>query len=877
MKKFTKKLAVMLVLAMIVGMFSGVMSASAASAWSFKTADAEIAVNGTINMAKNEYANFDLYKNGVEVNAADYSVVWASSDSAVVWVNTKTGQARADKGATMATETGTAVVSATITNLKTGAEAIRSFTVNVGKVSAVLSVEVVDVEADQTLEIGKEYALKSITTDAEGNVLNFKQTGLYRTYFCDGLTIEGGKFTAEKAGEYTIIVAGYASKAAAAAATDATDAVVTGEIKVVVANNAPEFVSVKLAAVNKLDVTMSTELTATEASAIKLARVINGKDVDVTALIKKVSLSSDGTVITVETYSDFVNENVYKLSLANVEEPIEYTIAIGKAVAVKFSKPTDVKAVINTGIDIAVKYVDANGIEVSAPTGTLEISAAASSYAYYDSANKKLYIYKAGETVDLTAKFTLTSEYNADWSNKTLTSDTITVVGVDASSITLVAGSAQYNVLTAKDFSKTNTEIFLNDTGYSLFYQVKKTDDSYDSTFVYQVLNSGIIFINSATGAITPLASGTANVMVSKADGSYVDVVSIVVKPAAETKGMNIALSGSNTATNATGLGGTVTYTAKYVDQYGKETDVTANTLTVTSVGTTIFPPAKVSTATAGKVIFTTEGVTKGNYNLKITNGTYTSYVQVIVSEPDTNGIVSFKVKATKTAIDTAIGADSVIGDYAVTYTVVGLDKNNAEYALVTEGTTLKYLGTNTTVTDVTITLKNSSGNVVATGADTLVYSAVKAGTGAYAVSGAAVTKAAAGNYIASASVTMGTNAARDAIVAGLTISNSSVAPVVTLAKGAFTISKAQVVSMAALKAYIATESNGVITLPDDESGYTLAISGITYKTAISNNSYISGQLLIEKVYVTKTFTAKSNVEYFEISFNRVVDITITD
>ena len=51
MRKLSKKISMLMVLAMLVGLFSGVVSASAASAWSFGSSKYAVAVNGSINMA----------------------------------------------------------------------------------------------------------------------------------------------------------------------------------------------------------------------------------------------------------------------------------------------------------------------------------------------------------------------------------------------------------------------------------------------------------------------------------------------------------------------------------------------------------------------------------------------------------------------------------------------------------------------------------------------------------------------------------------------------------------------------------------------------------------------------------------------------------
>lgn len=133
-KKVSGYIGLIVMLAILFGVFGKADTAQAASAWSFEAGSGKkITVNGTVSFKKNEYQNINLYKNGKEVkeNDATYKVVWSSSDSDVVWVDQKTGQMRADKFKKMTAERAKAKITATITNKKTKAVANRSFTIQV--------------------------------------------------------------------------------------------------------------------------------------------------------------------------------------------------------------------------------------------------------------------------------------------------------------------------------------------------------------------------------------------------------------------------------------------------------------------------------------------------------------------------------------------------------------------------------------------------------------------------------------------------------------------------------------------------------------------------------------------------------------------------
>ena len=223
MRKLSKKISMLMVLAMLVGLFSGVVSASAASAWSFASGKYAVAVNGSINMESKEYADFDLLKDGAA--PAGYTVAWASSDEDVVWVNAKTGQLRANKFG-KAADGDKAVISATFTNTATKKSATRSFTIVLGAAKADFTVEAADV----TIALGEEVKFAPVVKDAAGNVVKFATHKSYNGYFLDGKAI-ANPWTPEEAGEYTVTVAQFAKKADV---TDLAKAVRKDEVKVTV-------------------------------------------------------------------------------------------------------------------------------------------------------------------------------------------------------------------------------------------------------------------------------------------------------------------------------------------------------------------------------------------------------------------------------------------------------------------------------------------------------------------------------------------------------------------------------------------------------------------------------------------------------------------
>ena len=168
MRKLSKKISMLMVLAMLVSLFSGVVSASAASVWSFKSTNGkfDVAVKETIIMEKNEYADFDLYKEGEKVTKATYTAVWESSDPDVVWVDATNGRLRADKfGKAEAGDK--AMISATFTNVETKKSATRSFYI---EIAADPVVEEPEVEYMIAVNFGDEAFLAGDKYDLEGVV-----------------------------------------------------------------------------------------------------------------------------------------------------------------------------------------------------------------------------------------------------------------------------------------------------------------------------------------------------------------------------------------------------------------------------------------------------------------------------------------------------------------------------------------------------------------------------------------------------------------------------------------------------------------------------------------------------------------------------------
>lgn len=140
MKHYFRKIGILVVLSMVICLLDRANPGQAASAWSFFSTGSgkQIAVNETITLKKNVQRTISIYKNGKEIkeNNATYKIRWSSSNSDVVWVDSKSGVLQTDKFEKMKSDTARAKITAKITNKKTGATTKKSFNIKVKEKAA---------------------------------------------------------------------------------------------------------------------------------------------------------------------------------------------------------------------------------------------------------------------------------------------------------------------------------------------------------------------------------------------------------------------------------------------------------------------------------------------------------------------------------------------------------------------------------------------------------------------------------------------------------------------------------------------------------------------------------------------------------------------
>ena len=546
MRKLTKKISMLMVLAMLVGLFSGVVSASAASAWSFKSGKYDVAVGGEINMQKDEFADFDLLKDGKAPEG--YTVAWASSDEDVVWVNAESGKLRADKFG-KAEDGDKAVISATFTNETTGKSATRSFTIVVGEV------EVPDYKIqieDIAVELGAEVKFAPVVMLGE-EVVKFATHKSYNGYFLDGKAITN-PWTPEEAGEYTVTVAQFAAKADVA---DLAKAVRKIDVKVVVELDAATMTA-KQTALNVVELTFNDAAWAAKAaSEIKVAQVIDG--VDIAELVKKAEAKD--AVVTVTLFNNLAANATYKFAygedcVASVvganSDPYSIKV-VSKKVAANTLGQAEIKVYNSVGIDVttdALKYA----AEFSADENT-----------FCDvQADGSIYFFEVGKTVVVKAKFDM------GWDSEGNELKDLEAVGeytsVDAVTYSKPNGYALSNGTKAnKDLTyATSLKISLSDEDYALVAKYEEAPFNADvvtkyiaagsdehgnnAAYTYKSTNESVLLVNSATGEFLPCKEGYASVYIKKGD-TVIGSVSVKVDGARKLNTFTASIADKKLAT----------------------------------------------------------------------------------------------------------------------------------------------------------------------------------------------------------------------------------------------------------------------------------------------------------------------------------------
>jgi len=528
MRKLSKKISMLMVLAMLVSLFSGVVSASAASSWSFynKTDDAIVEVKDSIEMESNQFADFDLYKDGKAFDTDVYTVKYESSDEDVVWVDAKNGKLRADKyGKAEAGDK--AVVSAKIENKNTGAKTTKSFTIVIAEEEVEVEYAIVSDMADEVYLTGEKYALKAVVT-ADGVA-----TDDAVVLSIDGAAIT--EFAPTKAGDVTIV---------ATATIDGEE--ITEKFVVTVKESVPEVVAAKQTALNTVAVTFNSAAWAKKAAeSLNTFKVTyKSNDQDITDYIKSVAVdANDANTVLVTLYNDLSEKVPYTFAFVGYDcavtvvgadaKPVEIKVIGGKVVVADESDASKVvvKAYNSIGADVTSKVIGAYYVNyTSADLGIANV--------YGD----KVYFYEAGKSVAITAELEMGYDENG------VKIPNLKATGV-YTSVPAYTDSAlkSFKIDTTADnwwvgYGNNLSNIAVGDTGkylYAKFDRVFAAGNSQEkkifsgncegNSYTYYSSNEAVALIDQSTGLIRPGSAGTTTLYVKNAQNQVIGSVLVTV------------------------------------------------------------------------------------------------------------------------------------------------------------------------------------------------------------------------------------------------------------------------------------------------------------------------------------------------------------
>jgi len=744
MRKFSKKIAMMMVLAMLVSMFSGIVSASAASIWSAKSVDDDnyaVVMGETIEVKKGEFINFDLFKADEEATEAGYEYTWESSDADVLFINgakgAKNGYARV-KG-----EVGEeATITATFTNLTTGKSAKRSFDVVVVE-ELTADVEeaeyLIDVNfGDEPFLVGDEYELKATVTDLDEKAVEAKVV-----FSVDGKAIEG-KYVPAEAGDVVIVAtvtideeefeAEYACTVVNANIFDVEQA----------SMNSFKMYFDELKDVSKIakgDITVSL---AAKEGALKTKQ-----------FVKEIKADKDNNVVTVTLYNNFAKDNVITAEYKG--ESAAFQAVKGNVAEIKL---TDAKVKFGEKTALPIKIYDEFGVDITSP----ELLAKVTVDKKTGSENAVI----SGLDITMWAKDKVTT-VQATYHTYTYTNGVENTFKSEIATITSVADVDTYSPISNWAITKepnkdkivwdASNMLALNDSEFKLVGKLTKTTTAVNSkTDVITTLAGGFTFESSdstvvivlADGTLIPVSKGAADILVKKGN-DVLGVYTVSVVDARKATSMEITVEGSTV----------ISYQDQVVvklavkDQYGVAMNAAKDSIAVKDVktnGDAACDKADNKITFKGDVQGAAADTTTYYRFIKV--GDATAYFEYTVKKLD-GAAVSYKFDQVAQTVDTSLAgnADKTFNEVFApkTIKVLGYDKNGMLASKNSEVKEIDPSVIGTAVTGnvvegafyVTVTKPQNAKNFTVTaGADGIKFEYMTVGADNM------VSKATAGNYV---------------------------------------------------------------------------------------------------------------------------------
>ncbi|MBO5247237.1 MAG: hypothetical protein J6B28_08280 [Eubacterium sp.] len=525
----------------------------------------------------------------------------------------------------------------------------------------------VPTEAADVLQVGSSYKFSYSLKPA-----NATSTNVWTVTGEDGMDYSfymssSGVFKPMKAGNYTIkIAAKIGSK----------------EIKsdTALVEVADFMQSVEQTAANKVKVKYSGDMRNTvEAETFTIKNTAGASIV-----AKNLAFSDDGTEVTITTYSTFKDGVTY--SVSDGVKAMNFEASVG--VPVKLEILTER---VTVGKETEIEYVlmDQKGIDVSSIySGNIEYTVEAING--YMTDNKKLYMTTVGKTATVTLKYTSKTDPNLKLEGTAV----IMCVAAETSGNT---NFTLTNMTTTPDYTlesyKDNRKVSIGKTYYA-YFRALDTDNAeikYDS-IKYESSNPDMLIITSA-GKVTPIQSGTVQIIVtaSYAGEEYTYSYDVTVAEAPY-------LSTIKLSTNSLKMSNVYnTEYHKYIgvtayDQYGESYPLTTESANISDSNVLKANIASYD-AVDNRLLIKTSSAVPGTYNYTLTltaDGKKASATFSIV-------VVSIPATGTETY---EIEIDKPVADLSLNSAVTGTQYVNIRLAKYRDGVFMNYMSyTSATVT----------------------------------------------------------------------------------------------------------------------------------------------------------------------------------
>ena len=607
-----------------------------------------------------------------------------------------------------AVNAGTAKVTVKVTAKKAGKKVSKSLkaTITVKNPSLTL-------KAANEVAVGAKETVKATVKPASTKVVFSSSDDTIATV--DATT---GEVTGVKAGEVTIT-----------AKAGKTTKTVKMAVKDVILKD------VKQASKNTISATITGKTSDIKASDV----VVTNTSTSIVNAVKSITVDkSDASKVTIETFAKMTDAKTYTVTLAGVTKEFTATDGVVNTVSVD---TVSIPYGVETDIEASAK--DVNGVVLEsfkysqAPTGYDFTIETANGY----TSGTKLYLVKKGDTAK--AKITVHSgKYDANGVETGNITTEATITAVDPEVVTV----NKFQVRVNKDSNKTfdtvadNTKVAVGDSATAYFKIMNSKDkeiaDADYNKYTVETSNKDVMITGALAAkklTITPVATGTAYLVIKDDKGNVVSTVAINIVAKREAASLVLDQAAFEASTK---VDDNKAVKVSLKDQYGDDMDtVAAADITVECVaasGTnTTKATAPVTTKTAGKVTFdaTAETVKAGVYTYTIKVGKLTKTVVVTAKTPDANAASSYNLVLDNTTMDAVVKSDKdtdkkitikvaelkggVVNDYVNDFTINVTDKDNKAVTEYANG-----------VLQVT---KNNSGVVAKLAAGTYTVTATKA------------------------------------------------------------------------------------------------------------------------------------------------------